>query len=65
MIAIACVKEDCANMEVAAVPKVVGDDEEIKVPMRLRSAISRILEFLNSQNIIKPEDMDGMEKSGC
>ena len=27
-IAIACIKEDCVNMEVAAVPKVVGDDED-------------------------------------
>ena len=35
-IAIACMKKDCAKMEMVAVPKVVGDDEEIKVPMRLR-----------------------------
>ena len=30
-IAIACMKEDCVKMEVAAVPRVVCDDEEIKI----------------------------------
>ena len=35
-IAIACMKKDSAKREMVAVPKVVGDDEEIKVPMRLR-----------------------------
>ena len=35
-------------MEVAAVPKVVGDDEKIKVPMRLRFAITKFLVSHNS-----------------
>ena len=52
-------------MEVVAVPRVVGDDEETKVPMRLRSAIFKILELHNIKNTIKPEDIEGMEKSGA
>ena len=42
VIAIACMKKDCATVEIVAVPKVVGDDEELNVPMRLRSAMTKI-----------------------
>ena len=49
-------------MEVPAVPKIICDD--IKVPMCLRSAITKILKFYNRKNTIKPEDIEEMEKSG-
>ena len=55
-------------MEMVAVPKVVGDDEDIKVPMRLRwwvrSVIAEILKIHNSPNTIKPQDIEEMEKNG-
>ena len=47
----------------AAVPKVVGD-EEIKAPIRLRSAIAKILKIHNSPNTIKPQHIEEMEKNG-
>ena len=57
-------KEDCPKLEVASVPKIVGDDEEIKVPMRLRSAMTKFLVLHNSENTIKTEDIERMDKSG-
>ena len=66
-IAIACMnlKRDCAKTVMVAVPKVVGDDEEIKAHMRLRSAIAEILKIHNSPNTIKPQDMYAKYAAVC
>ena len=63
-IAIACMKKDCAKLEMVAAPKVVGDDAEIKVPMRLRSAMAEILRIHNSPTAIKPQDIEDVEACG-
>ena len=64
-IAIACMKKDFAKMKMVAVPKVNGDDEEIKAPMHFRSAIAIILKIYNSPNTIKSQDIEEMEKNGA
>ena len=61
--AIACVKKDCAEMEMDVMPKLVGDNEEIEAPMRFRSAIAKILKIHNSPNTINPQDIE--ETSGA
>ena len=64
-IVIACMKKDFAKMKMVAVPKVNGDDEEIKAPTRPRSAIVKILKIHNSPNTIKPQDIEEMEQNGA
>ena len=56
--------KDCANMALPAISGVVSH-EEIKAPMRLRSAMTEILKLHNSPNPIKPQDIEEMEKNGA
>ena len=51
-------------MEMVTVPKVVGDDGEIKVPMCLSSAITKILVLHTSEDTIKTEDIEKIDRSG-
>ena len=62
--AIACTLKDCANIELPAISDVSRGYEEIKAPIRLRSAMAEILKVHNSLNLIKPQDIEGIEKSG-
>ena len=49
---------------IAAISGVVSH-EEIKVPMRRRSAMTEILKLHNSPNPIKPQDIEEMGKNGA
>ena len=49
--AIACMLKDFANMELPAISGVISHDDEIKVPMSLRSAMAEILKIHNCHNL--------------
>ena len=55
--------KDCANMALPAISGVVSH-EEIKAPMRLRSAMTKILKLHNSPDPNKPQDIEEMDKNG-
>ena len=59
---IACMSKDCANMELPAISGVVSH-EEIKAPMRLRSAMTEILKVHNTMIIAQiPSNLKILKK---